>query len=935
MESSKETPKKFPLKREEAEFRKSELVDDQGNYHVEYNLIMTLRKSTHPNKNFEKNNFEGRLTVKFAYFGKTGKDLFLNFNGDVHSVHINGEKVETQYKERRVFLDQTKLRKGKDAKDKNEQLNEVVILFSAKYDKGGVGLHHFIDPVDKREYLYTQFEPYECHLVFPVFDQPDIKATIDFTLTGPNDWVLLTNEYEKWIKELDCEDADVKTILAGLKDHEKDFLFASIAAADQKYHMAAFNTTSKISPYLYAICAGPYVCVKDPNNYKVPLRIFMRESLKDKGEPEEFFRITIAGMEWYKNFFGLAYPFNKYDQIFTPEYNFGAMENVGLVTYNELYCWKDIPSQQRRSRFCITVLHELAHMWFGNLVTMKWWDDLWLNESFATFISFLCQSQAVGHTYPTAWLTFNSSKGIAYREDQKTTTHPVMGDITDTDKAQSHFDAIVYYKGSSLLKQMFYFIGQDNFSRGLQDYFKKYAWTNTVFDDFVDKMVEAINSSGQKANFDLKALSKNWLLKAGLNQVEADWEEDSEGKIKSFNVKQTPCLSQHSNLQVHMIDILLVYEKENKVLKNILINAEEKTPINDLVGCAGPRAVFLNYNDWGYLKWIIDKRSVDYLKTNLLQKIPDTLTRNMFYRSLFDLTRDAKISCPEYLDIILGLIEHETNDDILTTTLRNISGLINNYIPLKFHAYYSTQIFDLVTRILSNNADNKEIVINLLELSIVFAQSDEQMNLLKDWLISGPYVFKDGQKVKIPDELLNQDNRFNIVALLYKSKEMSMDEKTKLLEAEVVRDKNSDRSERARCKCRAALPDKEIKKELWNKFVNEPQSESLYTMKAYMSSFASIDQLDLVEEFIKDRFMDDVLKIGSQEFFYVDAFVMFCGPIYYVNLEVIEKLEALAEKAKEYDTLRRKLLELADDMRRFLKAQSIAEVYLSLLNKWK
>jgi aminopeptidase N len=928
----KEVGKKYPLKREEAELRKSELVDLNGNYHVEYKLLLTLRKSTHLNKNYAKNNFEGILQLKFLYFGKTESDLFLNFNGDVHSVRINGEQIPTNYSERRIWLDRSKLRKGNDVTDIDEKLNEVVILFSAKYDKGGVGLHHFIDPMDKREYLYTQFEPYECHLVFPVFDQPDIKATLELSLAGPNDWVLLSNENENWIKELNLKDELISNYLSSLTTEENNFLYESVSEFDQKYNIASFKRTPKISSYLYAICAGPYFCIEDPNKYKVPLRIFMRESLKNAGEPNEFFRITIAGMEWYKDFFGLAYPFNKYDQIYTPEYNFGAMENVGLVTYNEFYCWKETPTQQKRARFCITVLHELAHMWFGNLVTMKWWDDLWLNESFATFISFLCQSQAVQEEYPTSWSSFNSSKGIAYREDQKSTTHPVMGDITDTDKAQSHFDAIVYYKGSSLLKQMFYFIGQDSFSKGLKAYFKKFAWTNTVFDDFVDKMVEAINEDKQ-VNFDLKSLSKNWLLKAGLNQIEADWEEDIENKIKTFNIKQTPCLSQHSNLQVHMIDVLLVYDDGKTVHQNIMVNHEEFTSVSSLNGLPAPKAVILNYNDWGYCKWIIDSRSLQYLKTNLHQRIPDTLTRQLFYRSIFDLARDAKISCPEYLDIILVLLEHETNEDILSSTLRNISGLISSYVPLKFYNYYSSQMFDLVSKLLVNNMENKEIVLNLIELLIVFASSEDHRQFLKSWLIEGPYLMKNGEKVLIPSGMLNQDNRFSIVAFIHTSRQISLEEKTKLLESEIERDKNSDRSVRARCKCRSALPDPEIKKELWNKFVNQPESESLYNMKSYMSYFVCIDQLDLVECFLNTNFFEEALKVGKQDFFYVDAFVSYCGPIYYVNLEVIEKLEKLAEEAKEYDSLRRRLLELSDDMRRFLKAQSLADVYLSIVNK--
>jgi hypothetical protein len=287
------------------------------------------------------------------------------------------------------------------------------------------------------------------------------------------------------------------------------------------------------------------------------------------------------------------------------------------------------------------------------------------------------------------------------------------------------------------------------------------------------------------------------------------------------------------------------------------------------------------------------------------------------------------ISCPEYLDIILKVLVHETNEDVLTSTLRNISGLIANYMPLKYYGEYSSRMFDLCLRLLGDNLKNKEIVLNLIDLILVFAHSEEHMKFLRKWIETGPYVEKNLEKHKIPTALLNQDNRFNIVAFIHRSREISLEEKTRLLEAEIEKDKNSDRSVRARCKCRGALPDAAIKAELWDKFVNHPDSESLYNIKSYMSSFASNDQLDLVEEYVNGKFFDDSLKVGQQEHFYVDAFVMCCGPSYQVSQETVDKLEILAEKSKDYDSLRRRVLELADDVRRFHKAQTLAQEYLS------
>jgi aminopeptidase N len=917
----KETQKKFPLQRSEAEFRKSELTDEHGQYKVTYDLILVLRKLADTSSNHPNTNFEGRLMMNFLYHGKTQNDLFLNFNGEVKEVRINDQVVTTNYKERRIYIDHTKLR--------NHENNEVIILFSAKYERGGVGLHHFVDPMDQREYLYTQFEPYECHLVFPVFDQPDIKATLSLTLVGPDEWVLLGNEHEKWAKSLNEEynnHPEVKEFLISRDVEEGDQVFLFNEVLHKNYKIAHFETTPKISSYLYALCAGPYHCIDDKSGYKVPLRIFMRQSLKNCGEPDEFFRITIAGMEWYKNFFGLAYPFNKYDQIYTPEYNFGAMENVGLVTYNELYCWKDAPTQSKRSRFCITVLHELAHMWFGNLVTMKWWDDLWLNESFATFISFLCQAQAVGNEYPISWAQFNTAKGVAYREDQKVTTHPVIGDITDTDKAQSHFDGIVYYKGSSILKQMFYFIGEENFSNGLKEYFKIYAYNNTVFDDFVDQMVIAL---GEKNTFDLKHLCREWIGKSGLNEVEAEWDSEN-GKVKEFRVKQKPCLPEHANLQTHMIDILLIYDHDkSEVIKNVMIKNQEVTVIDNIKGTESPKAVVLNYNDWAYLKWTVDEHSLTYLGSNLYNiKSCDLLTRQLYYRSLYDMVRDARISFAQYLDIVNVLLKQETDDEIINTSLRIIMSLITYYVPLKYFKDYSTLMFNLVSFLLHKHSSNKDVTMNLMDILIGFATTDEHTKLLKQWLTDEPHVLVDGNKTTLPKELLSQDNRFSIVTLIHKSTEIPSEEKHQLLEAEIERDKHSDRSIRAKCKCRSILPDKKIKEEVWNKIINEPSSESLYNMRSYMAGFAPIEQLDLVKDFLVDKFFEDAKTVGKQEHFYVDAFVGSCAPIFFVDDEnFIEKIDNLAKEI-ENDSLKRRLLELTDDMRRFAKAQKLIENYL-------
>jgi aminopeptidase N len=912
----KEIQKKLPLQRSEAEIRKNDLTNEHGQYHIIYDLILVLRKKADNSTSHPNSDFEGRILINFLYHGKSQNDLFLNFIGEVHQVRINDNIVQTNYKDSRVYLDHSKL--------KNAEKNEVVILFSAKYQRTGVGLHHFIDPIDSKEYLYTQFESFHCNKVFPVFDQPDIKATLSLTLVGPEDWLLLSNESEKWIKTLNEEynnQPEIKEYLSSRDVEEGDQAYLFNEVIHKHYKIAHFETTPKISNYLYAVCAGPYHCTTDTNGYTVPLRIFKRQSLKDCGEPDEFFRITKVGMEWYKEFFGLPYPFNKYDQIYIPEYNSMAMENVGLVTYNEIHCWKDTPTQQQRARFCTTAMHELAHMWFGNLVTMKWWDDLWLNEAFATFISSLCQSKALNDTYPIPWVRFNTAKGLGYTKDQEITTHPVFGDISDTSKTQTHFDAITYKKGAAIVKQLFYFIREESFSNGLKQYFQTYAWDNTVTDDFLDQMVIAL---GDKNTFDLKTLCKEWIEKAGLNEVEAEWDDES-GIIKEFRVKQKPSMDQHPNLQTHMMDILLIYGKdESKVIEKVIIKNNKVTIIDNIKGLKIPSAVILNYNDWSYVKWNIDEKSLQYLKSELYNiESCDLLTRQLYYRSLYDMVRDARLTVAQYLDTILNLLVEETDTDLLNTYLGNISSLITNYIPIKCYKEYCSTMFNAVSYFLEKHLSNKDTAKNLIGILLDFATTEEHFKMLKQWLADEPFIIVNGNKTIIPKDLLAQNDRFAIVTLIHKSLDIPLEEKKLLLNSKMERDKQSDRSVRAKCKCYSILPDKKVKEEIWNKITQEPNSESLSIMKAYMAGFAPIEQCDLVEDYLKVGFFEAAKNISNQESYYVNAFVLNCAPVYYVKDEnLIKKIENLTGEV-EHNNLKKKLLELTDNMKRYAKAQKL------------
>ena len=456
--------------------RKLLLTKEDGTYNIKYDLTLTIRKSKDKLED-EKHDFEGFLNMEFDYFPKDNIKnpfLFLNFVGEIYYFEYNGKKEEKFiYEKNRLILDLNLL--------KPNQTNQLKILFSGDYNHNGVGLHHYIDPSDQKEYLYTMLAPFDCNRLFPVFDQPNLKAILSLKVIAPKEWIVLSNSHEKEIVDFNVEKCKEKLFLS---PESINHLFEKHSIDNKNYHLYIFNETPKISSYLYCICSGPFYCIENKfYEFKIPLRLFMRESLKDCGEPDEIFRVAISGMKFYEEYFGVPFQFEKYDQIFCPEYNYGAMENVGLVTLNEAYCWKDKPTQRSRTGFAITVLHELSHMWFGNFVTMDWWNDVWLNESFATFISHLCMANTpeLNKIYTTSWILFGEYKGYAYSIDQKPTTHPVMSEVKDTDVAETGFDVIVYQKGSSLVKQIYYYIGEEAFNKGLKTYFNKYGWANTVY----------------------------------------------------------------------------------------------------------------------------------------------------------------------------------------------------------------------------------------------------------------------------------------------------------------------------------------------------------------------------------------------------------------------------------------------------------------------
>ncbi|MDF0515142.1 aminopeptidase N [Agromyces sp. H3Y2-19a] len=583
--------------------------------------------------------FRSETTARFT--GVAGASTFIEACTDrVHEVVLNGRVLDPA-----TVSDGTRIRL-----DELEVENELRVVADARYTNSGEGLHRFVDPVDDETYLYTEFAVAEANRVYAVFDQPDLRAGVRFTITAPAHWTVLSN-------------APSPEPVAGP---------AASAVATW-----AFETGPVISSYIIAIIAGPYASWRGSatsvDGRDVPLGLFTRASLAQYADPEMMFSTVQAGLGFYEQAFGVPYPYGKYDQIFVPEYNWGAMENVGAVTFNEGYLFRSRVSDARREQRAIVVLHELSHMWFGNSVTMKWWNDLWLNESFATWASTLATSQVTEFT--GVWSTFaNDEKTHAAEQDQLPSTHPIVAEIGDLEDVEVNFDAITYDKGASVLKQLVAWVGLDAFKRGVGAYLAKHSGGNATLRDLLDELEAA---SGRE----LTRWSELWLETAGVNTLRAEIETDASGTITSAAIVQTAA-SSHPTLRPHRV-ALGGYELDDSRLDRVF-RAEldvdgARTEVPELIGRARPDLLLVNDDDLTYAKVRLDERSFD-TAVHHLAELADPVARAVVLGSAWDAVRDAELPAAAFVRLVLASIGHETQSSARSLALSRLDHAVSRYL---------------------------------------------------------------------------------------------------------------------------------------------------------------------------------------------------------------------------------------------------------------
>ena len=579
--------------------------------------------------------FRTRTTVEFL--AAPGSATFLDaITATVYSVSLNGRELDAA-----AISDGARIQL-----EGLEEDNTVIVDADFSFTNTGEGLHKFTDPVDNEVYLYTQFEVPDSRRVFAVFEQPDLKGTFQFTVTAPEGWVVVSNQPTP----------------------------TPSAAGDAQ--VFAFEPTPRISSYITALVAGPYQSVHSEltssSGKTIPLGIFARASMFDYLDPEYIFDITRKGFVYFEDKFDVAYPFDKYDQLFVPEFNAGAMENAGAVTFTESYVFRSKVSDAVRERRVVTILHELAHMWFGDLVTMRWWNDLWLNESFAEWASTIAAAEATEWT--EAWTTFQAmEKSWAYRQDQLPSTHPIVASINDLEDVQVNFDGITYAKGGSVLKQLVAWVGQEAFFAGVSNYFKKHKWANTELSDL---LAELEVTSGR----DLSSWSRVWLETAGVNTLRPVIDTDRDGVITSFAIEQT-APDDWPTLRPHRLAIGVYRAQGEKVERVHRVECDidgARSEVPQMIGVHRGDVVVINDDDLAYAKIRLDEQSMKFALEHL-SSFSSPLTRALMWGAAWDSTRDAEMRARDFRALVLNNLESETESTTIRTALGQLSAVTKLY----------------------------------------------------------------------------------------------------------------------------------------------------------------------------------------------------------------------------------------------------------------
>ena len=842
-----------------------------------YEVQLDLRSALQPVGEGEgAGRFASRTVLRFRC-SEPGADSFADLLAPaVRSVVLNGRALDPA----QVF-DGARIALPGLAED-----NELVVDADCAYSRTGEGLHRFTDPVDKETYLYTQYEPADARRVFTTFEQPDLKAPFTFTVTAPAHWQVFSNS---------PAGGDPELVRDGLT--------------------WKFAPTPRISSYITAVVAGPYHVatdhysrvLEDGRRLEIPLGALCRASLAQYFDADEIFTVTKQGLDFFHEEFDYPYPFGKYDQAFVPEYNLGAMENPGLVTFREEYVFRSKVTEAAYEGRANVVLHEMAHMWFGDLVTMQWWDDLWLKESFADFMGAFAQVEAT--KYDAGWITFaNRRKTWAYRQDQLPTTHPITADIRDLEDAKLNFDGITYAKGASVLKQLVAYVGRDAFFEGARRYFKRHAFGNTTLADLLAVLAE---TSGRGADA-MAEWSRAWLETAGVNALTPQVVTDAAGVITSFTLLQDAA-ADYPTLRPHRIAVGLYDPDDSGALVRthrveVDVAAGARTEVPELVGLARPALVLVNDDDLTYCKIRFDEASLDTLRDGL-GDVADPLARALCWSALWNLTRDGLMPARDYLDTVLRFAGRESDIGVLQSLHQQAKSALDTYVVAGTGAReeWAARLAEGALRELRASEPAGDHQLAWARFLAQTATSAADLQLLRGLLAGTARI--DGLSV-------DQELRWSLLHTLTAAGDADEEE----LALELLRDDTAS-GKRLQTVCLAARPTAAAKAEVWRLVVDSDELPNAL-VEAQIAGFQSAAQRELIAPYTEPYF--EVLeKIwGERSIEIALRIVSGLFPRLVTTPETLARTDLwLAEHATAAPALRRLVLEARDDLARALRAQ--------------
>ncbi|MGZ4631920.1 MAG: aminopeptidase N [Actinomycetes bacterium] len=809
--------------------------------------------------------FSSSTTARFTCT-EPGASTFVDIIAeDIHEAELNGRPIDTS-----TAYDGARLRL-----DDLAEHNTLRVVASCRYMHTGEGLHRFVDPVDKSVYLYTQFEVADSRRMFTVFEQPDLKATFAFTVTAPDDWRVISNQ--------------------PTPEPEKRELGLATWT---------FPPTERLSSYITALIAGPYHRVDSEyrdGDRVVPLALYCRASLAQHLDADTIFEETRQGFAFYERVFDSPYPFAKYDQLFVPEFNSGAMENAGAVTHHEDYVFRSRVPEVSYERRAVTILHEMAHMWFGDLVTMTWWNDLWLNESFAEYASTLAAAEATRWT--STWTTFaNTDKTWAYRQDQLPSTHPIAAEINDLEDVEVNFDGITYAKGAAVLKQLAAWVGREEFLEGIRRYFAAFAWGNTTLSDLLGKLEE---TSGR----DLKSWSAEWLETAGVNTLRPQIATDDEGRFTSFAVLQE-APEAWPTLRSHRLAIGLFDLTEDGLVRRDRVELDvtgARTEVPDLVGRAQPDLILLNDDDLTYAKIRLDERSLATV-TRSIATFQDSLARSLCWSAAWDMTRDGEMAAADYLTLVLHGVGSESDSSVVRTLLRQAETTTILFSAPDRRDEARQRLADGLQQLMEAAEDGSDSQLQFLRAFAAAARTEDQLAEVRRMLESAEPVH---------GITIDTDLRWHLLHQLVGAGQAGDDE----VDRELDRDDTAT-GRRQAASALAARPRLEAKEEAWASVMDgDDLPNAIQT--AIIGGFARADQEDLLRPFV-GRYFDSLTHIWSERTNETaQNIVIGLFPSLLAEQATIDAADGWLESHRDaVPALRRLVIEARDGVARALRAQA-------------